>query len=185
MSFGRALLIFGVFHPLAASADNAGARSVGTSVVLGRASAAATFMPTATMLDNMDMRMRSLRLTGPNDARSGAGWLMLRAGSRVCFDVDTALLPRCNVRLYYDNITFLKTDSPFFALYLGGYWLQLPPRTPDTCGLSVPAGTIITHQPVGARTRACLCTSDGGSPATYAWQNLATGTVGTSTTCDP
>jgi hypothetical protein len=37
----------------------------------------------------------------------------------------------------------------------------------------------------GARTRRCLCTSDGaGSPA-YAWQNLATGTVDTSTTCAP
>lgn len=37
----------------------------------------------------------------------------------------------------------------------------------------------------GARTRVCLCTSDGaGSPA-YAWQNIVSGTVGTTTTCSP
>lgn len=37
----------------------------------------------------------------------------------------------------------------------------------------------------GARTRLCLCTSDGaGSPA-YAWQNIISGTVGTSSVCDP
>jgi hypothetical protein len=35
----------------------------------------------------------------------------------------------------------------------------------------------------GKRTKLCLCTSDGaGSPA-YAWQNLATGTIGNTTTC--
>jgi hypothetical protein len=35
----------------------------------------------------------------------------------------------------------------------------------------------------GHRTRVCLCTSDGaGSPA-YAWQNMVSGTVGTSSAC--
>lgn len=33
----------------------------------------------------------------------------------------------------------------------------------------------------GARTRLCVCTSDGA--AVYAWQNLATAAVGTTTTC--
>jgi len=35
----------------------------------------------------------------------------------------------------------------------------------------------------GLRTRLCICTSDGGGTPAYAWRNLATGTVGTSTTC--
>lgn len=34
-----------------------------------------------------------------------------------------------------------------------------------------------------ARTRLCVCTSNGSS--VYAWQTLGTGTVGTSTTCSP
>lgn len=166
----RVFVLLALLLPVLASAE------------YGAGSSRARFTPTATMLDGMDGRMRSLRLTGPNDARSGSGWLLLRAGSRVCFDTDTGLLPRCNVRLYYDTTTFLRTDSPFFALYLSGYWLTLPPRDPDLCNSSM-VGTIITHQPTGARTRACLCTSDGGGTPTYAWQNLATGTVGTSTTC--
>lgn len=35
----------------------------------------------------------------------------------------------------------------------------------------------------GKRTKLCLCTSDGAASPAYAWQNLATGTVGTTTTC--
>jgi hypothetical protein len=34
-----------------------------------------------------------------------------------------------------------------------------------------------------ARTRLCLCTSNGSS--VYAWQNVVSGTVGTTTTCSP
>lgn len=35
----------------------------------------------------------------------------------------------------------------------------------------------------GARTRVCICTSDGGGSPAYAWQNSATASVGTTTTC--
>jgi hypothetical protein len=35
----------------------------------------------------------------------------------------------------------------------------------------------------GDTTRLCLCVSDGAGTPAYAWQNLTTGTVGTSTTC--
>jgi hypothetical protein len=35
----------------------------------------------------------------------------------------------------------------------------------------------------GNRTRICVCTSDGAGTPAYAWRNLATGNVGTSTTC--
>lgn len=34
-----------------------------------------------------------------------------------------------------------------------------------------------------ARTRACLCTSDGAASPTYAWVNVHSGAVGTTTTC--
>lgn len=37
----------------------------------------------------------------------------------------------------------------------------------------------------GARTRLCLCTSDGAGTPAYAWQNVESGTVGTTTTCSP
>jgi hypothetical protein len=35
-----------------------------------------------------------------------------------------------------------------------------------------------------ARTRVCLCTSDGAASPAYAWQNVVTGTVGTSSACN-
>lgn len=37
----------------------------------------------------------------------------------------------------------------------------------------------------GARTRLCICTSDGAGTPAYAWVNLGSGTVGTDTTCSP
>lgn len=37
----------------------------------------------------------------------------------------------------------------------------------------------------GARTRLCMCTSDGAGTPAYAWVNIVSGTVGTSTACNP
>lgn len=45
------------------------------------------------------------------------------------------------------------------------------------------AGTGGTN--TGARTRLCLCASDGGASPAYAWQNVVTGTIGNATTCSP
>lgn len=35
----------------------------------------------------------------------------------------------------------------------------------------------------GHRTRKCICTSDGAGTPAYAWQNVVSGTVGTSSAC--
>jgi hypothetical protein len=37
----------------------------------------------------------------------------------------------------------------------------------------------------GARTRICICTSDGAATPSHVWQNLVTGTTGSATTCAP
>lgn len=37
----------------------------------------------------------------------------------------------------------------------------------------------------GARTRLCLCTSDGAGTPAYAWVNVVSGTVGNASTCSP
>jgi hypothetical protein len=37
---------------------------------------------------------------------------------------------------------------------------------------------------LSARSRLCLCTSDGGGTPAYAWLNVVTGTVGTSSACN-
>lgn len=58
--------------------------------------------------------------------------------------------------------------------------------TLDTCAVAF-EGTVerdvLAGVATGARTRLCVCTSAGASD--YAWQNVVTGTVGTSTTCSP
>jgi hypothetical protein len=67
----------------------------------------------------------------------------------------------------------------------GSYWFKGNP-TLVTCAsttegyVSRDVGSGVS---TGHRTRLCLCVSDGaGSPA-YAWQNMVSGTVGTTTTC--
>lgn len=42
---------------------------------------------------------------------------------------------------------------------------------------------VTTGASTGRRTKLCLCTSNGAAMATYAWQNLTTGTVGSATAC--
>lgn len=37
---------------------------------------------------------------------------------------------------------------------------------------------------LSARTRLCICTSDGGGTPAYAWVNVITGTVGTASACN-
>lgn len=60
--------------------------------------------------------------------------------------------------------------------------------TLDTCS-SANEGLVIRAASTGgtgtsARTRLCICTSDGAASPAYAWQNIATGTVGNTTDCN-
>lgn len=135
------------------------------------------YVPTVE-LGNSDGRLRSLYLVGPNDSRSGHGWLFLRRGSRVCFNWTT-----CSVSLYSPSEGRLQTDAILIALALQGYWLDLPAQGLTTCnGTATPVGREINYQPAGDWTRKCRCSTNG---TLYAWVNADTGTVGTTTTCDP
>lgn len=96
--------------------------------------------------------------------------------------VGTLLTSGKILELYADNESTLKFEFDF-----NGSMKQVA-ATLRTCA----AGTegLITRDAAaggstGARTRYCLCTSDGGGSPAYAWQNLVTGTVGTTTTCSP
>lgn len=62
------------------------------------------------------------------------------------------------------------------------------PTTLPTCAAALEGLSLVdaaSGGTSGSRTRRCLCTSDGGGTPAYAWQNLATATVGTTTTCSP
>lgn len=53
-----------------------------------------------------------------------------------------------------------------------------------TCSATIEGAVstdVLSGLATGKRTKLCLCTSDGASA--YKWQNLATGTLGTTTTC--
>lgn len=64
--------------------------------------------------------------------------------------------------------------------------LKLTPKTLPTC-TSALEWTQLPDAASGVstskRSKMCMCTSDGGGTPAYAWQNLATGTIGTTTTC--
>ncbi len=57
-------------------------------------------------------------------------------------------------------------------------------QTLPTCSVAIEfkmASDILSGINTGKRSKLCMCTSNGS--AVYAWQNMATGTIGTSTTC--
>jgi len=67
--------------------------------------------------------------------------------------------------------------------------LYVSPTTIGPCD-AASEGRIIFRSGTGGtgstvRTRYCLCTSDGGASPIYAWQNLATATVGSNVSCNP
>lgn len=66
--------------------------------------------------------------------------------------------------------------------------LRHVPATLGTCNATNEFGTKadnLSGGSTGARSRVCLCTSDGAGTPAYAWVNIVSGTVGTATTCDP
>lgn len=60
------------------------------------------------------------------------------------------------------------------------------PKTLATCAAGLEwtiQADVASGVSTGKRSKLCLCTSNGAGSPVYAWQNLATGTVGTTTTC--
>lgn len=64
--------------------------------------------------------------------------------------------------------------------------VRVKPTTLETCAAGIEwqmRADAASGVSTGHRSRVCLCTSDGaGSPA-YAWENITSGTIGTTTTC--
>lgn len=87
---------------------------------------------------------------------------------------------------YWNNSTGVRFDCLVHSTQVTTQWLNMQTSTVPTCDSTV-EGRVIRHSGTGgtsgARTRACLCTSDGAATPAYAWQNVVTGTVGTATTC--
>ncbi len=128
---------------------------------------------------------------------TGAKWSTLTAGSHYFSDNGSSFgftgyngitIPT-STDVYFDGGGSVAlrggTGSNGSLTLLAGSWKQSVTALP-TCA----SGTegFITRDTLkggttGHRTAMCLCTSDGaGSPA-YAWTNMTTGTVGTTTTC--
>lgn len=99
-----------------------------------------------------------------------------------------------------DLFTLSGTAVATFAGTLGNTTATTALTVDDAEGLKVTSKTLATCASglewtlaadaasgvsTGARSRMCMCTSDGaGSPA-YAWQNIVTANVGNTTTCPP
>jgi hypothetical protein len=61
--------------------------------------------------------------------------------------------------------------------------LRLVPQALLTCAAGI-EGALATVAGAGdARTKLCMCTSDGTGTPAFAWQNVVTGALGDTTTC--
>jgi hypothetical protein len=140
-----------------------------------------------------------------NAAAGAIAFQVANPGAKICAGVTGAFCLYMNL-----SLEILGTDGSFFigagqnmlmdAQYprqdtipfehrgTKGYrHVPVSLATLGTCGTSAaPEGTEVTlsASSLSARTRKCICTSDGGSTPAYAWANLLTGTVGTSTACN-
>jgi hypothetical protein len=82
-----------------------------------------------------------------------------------------------------DNGTAAYAEKAFFDLNGA---LRVGVATLPTCAAAnewLQMGDPLSGVSTGKRSKLCLCTSDGGGTPAYVWQNLATGTLGTTTTC--
>lgn len=99
----------------------------------------------------------------------------------------TALRLSSNSALYLNGTTgtrYFWHNATNDALELNGQARLIENAALATCSESL-EGTlsrdVLSGVATGKRTKLCLCTSSGAS--VYAWQNVATGTLGTTTTC--
>lgn len=92
--------------------------------------------------------------------------------------------------IVFGGYLFTGSDIETSAGSLKGANLNLTSATTlETCTAGV-EGKVRRQTGTGgtntsARTRLCVCTSSGAASPVYAWQNVVTGTVGTTTTCSP
>jgi hypothetical protein len=80
---------------------------------------------------------------------------------------------------------YLQSNSgAAFALFdING--MKLNAGTLGTCNAGLEGKVTLISAAGAVRTHMCLCTSDGAGTPAFAWQNMATGTVATASTCTP
>jgi hypothetical protein len=107
---------------------------------------------------------------------NGASAIANKIGNVNALSTDGAAI----MNLYSDNLTTLKVK-----IHASG-GIQQTAATLATCA-AANEGRFDTDAAGGGtsghRTKVCLCTSNGAGTPVYAWVNLGSGTVGTTTTC--
>ncbi len=95
------------------------------------------------------------------------------------FDQNQAYTTAGALLMNGKNATVQKWSIDLNGSY---HWVGNP--TLQTCAAGIEGKVsrdVLSGVATGKRTKLCLCTSDGSSA--YVWQNLATATLGTTTTC--
>lgn len=163
--------------------------------------------------DGTTLTLVGLTLTAPafiSGAASGSAGVTLAAGAKVCFSTNCNQRIQDDgtsaaLDFYFNNALQLEMTSTTLyiltaAIRLRGVISNDTASTPltvsDAEGLKITQtslatcvlaleGTIqadvLAGAATGKRTKMCACTNNGSG--TFAWQNLATGTLGTTTTC--
>lgn len=114
-------------------------------------------------------------------ATSGNIGMQMVTGSKLCLGASTGCIK---------NDAFSQLDlSEFATAYTNG--ANFVARTVGSVSYTCAAnqeGLVVRDNASGGtnsghRTRICICTSDGAASPAYAFQNMVTGTVGTTTSC--
>ena len=118
------------------------------------------------------------------DLGTGANDYLYSDGTGIQTPGQITVVGRSYFRGYLGNDS---SGQPLFTDDAEGFQLASTAALP-TCAASL-EGTFKRDGTTGAastaRTRVCLCTSDGAASPAYAWVNAVSGTVGTATTCAP
>ena len=163
---------------------------VGQALSLGLADATHTGAVSSTTqtLGGAKTLTALLTITGPTTNQDA---LVIPAGARIELNSGTTWIQddgSGNIRLNSSNTIvtgFLTVGGSYVISQNNGY--RSIPNTLISCDATkeglmsadgASGGTNTTH-----RSRLCYCTSDGAASPTYAWRNMTSGTVGTTTTC--
>lgn len=110
----------------------------------------------------------------------GSNWLFYRSGAQQFY-----LNGQLNLVVVGDFKAGIGNSTASTPLTINdAEGLALTPKSLATCSASLEwtiVSDVLSGVATGKRSKLCLCTSDGASA--YKWQNVVTGTLGTTTTC--
>ena len=137
--------------------------------------------------DSLTMRELTYLRMAPTSVNNNARF---RFDPDLGFTFSSAVLNAAGASFWTDSLVSRQGDRSVRVDQGQGLGFA-PQSTIGTCDNTTGSGKhregdvkVLSGASLSGRTRICMCTSDGGGTPAYAWLNVTTGTVGTSTACN-